>query len=133
MAVGYSSDRRVVAKLASLVAFCARHLSRASRRLLRDRRCYGGAAMAVAGDNKHQQQNGDGGGEGIIWRRTILMGERCEPLDFDGAIHYDSFGRRLPAPRSASSLSSSCCSSNTLASYIPHTSPPSAHHHVHDL
>ncbi|KAG0519469.1 hypothetical protein BDA96_09G267000 [Sorghum bicolor] len=36
------------------------------------------------------------------------MGERCQPLDFAGAIHYDSFGRRLarpPMPRSTSSLS----------------------------
>jgi hypothetical protein len=38
----------------------------------------------------------------------ILMGERCQPLNFAGAIHHDSFGRRLahpPTPRSASSLS----------------------------
>ena len=43
-----------------------------------------------------------------LWSRRILMGERCQPLDFAGAIHYDSFGRRLarpPTPRSASSLS----------------------------
>uniref|UniRef100_A0A0A9B210 Uncharacterized protein n=1 Tax=Arundo donax TaxID=35708 RepID=A0A0A9B210_ARUDO len=26
------------------------------------------------------------------------MGGRCEPLDFPGAIHYDSLGRRLQAP-----------------------------------
>lgn len=51
-----------------------------------------------------------------LWSRRILMGERCQPLDFAGAIHYDSFGRRLarpPTPRSASSLS--CRSSDSIA------------------
>ena len=32
------------------------------------------------------------GGEVALWSRRILMGERCQPLDFAGAIHYDSFG-----------------------------------------
>ncbi|KAK8457116.1 hypothetical protein SEVIR_3G127500v4 [Setaria viridis] len=47
------------------------------------------------------------------------MGERCQPLDFAGAIHYDSSGRRLarpPTPRSASSLSCRSCD----ASYLEH-------------
>ncbi|XP_051210661.1 uncharacterized protein [Lolium perenne] len=82
---------------------------------------------------KQQQQAGKGGdggmeimdeaegdGEGVVWRRAILMGERCQPLDFAGAIHYDSFGRRLArpptGPRSASSLS--CRTSSSLAAYL---------------
>ncbi|RCV08037.1 hypothetical protein SEVIR_1G299100v4 [Setaria viridis] len=38
-----------------------------------------------------------------VWRKEIMMGERCQPLDFSGAIHYDAEGRRLeqpPTPRS---------------------------------
>jgi hypothetical protein len=35
--------------------------------------------------------------EDALWRRAILMGERCKPLDFPDVIHYDSFGRRLVA------------------------------------
>lgn len=38
-----------------------------------------------------------------VWRRTILMGEKCQPLDFSGVIYYDADGRRLsevPTPRS---------------------------------
>ncbi|KAK6913565.1 hypothetical protein RJ641_023166 [Dillenia turbinata] len=27
-----------------------------------------------------------------VWRRTIMMGERCRPLDFSGKIEYDSHG-----------------------------------------
>ncbi|RZS00589.1 hypothetical protein BHM03_00030339 [Ensete ventricosum] len=42
-------------------------------------------------------------GEDGVWRRTILMGEKCQPLDFSGVIYYDADGRQLPAvptPRS---------------------------------
>ncbi|KAJ1259368.1 hypothetical protein BS78_10G149100 [Paspalum vaginatum] len=42
-------------------------------------------------------------GEGGVWRKEILMGERCQPLDFSGVIYYDAEGRRLaqpPPPRS---------------------------------
>ena len=38
-----------------------------------------------------------------VWRKEILMGERCQPLDFSGVIYYDAEGRRLahpPPPRS---------------------------------
>ncbi|CAN6201642.1 unnamed protein product [Urochloa humidicola] len=40
---------------------------------------------------------------GGVWRKEILMGERCQPLDFSGVIYYDADGRRLahpPPPRS---------------------------------
>ncbi|XP_039123002.1 uncharacterized protein LOC120259460 [Dioscorea cayenensis subsp. rotundata] len=38
-----------------------------------------------------------------VWRKTILMGEKCKPLDFSGVIYYDCEGRQLsefPASRS---------------------------------
>ncbi|CAH9147149.1 unnamed protein product [Cuscuta epithymum] len=35
-------------------------------------------------------------GEGGLWRREILMGDRCQPLDFPGVIYYDCNGKRLP-------------------------------------
>lgn len=28
--------------------------------------------------------------------RRILMGDKCQPLDFSGVIYYDSNGNRLP-------------------------------------
>lgn len=31
-----------------------------------------------------------------VWRRTIMMGERCRPLEFSGKILYDSEGNLLP-------------------------------------
>jgi len=41
--------------------------------------------------------------EAGVWRKEILMGERCQPLDFSGVIYYDVEDRRLahpPLPRS---------------------------------
>jgi hypothetical protein len=36
----------------------------------------------------------DDADETCVWRRAILLGQRCQPLEFNGAIHYDSEGRR---------------------------------------
>ncbi|XAR51476.1 hypothetical protein NMG60_11006110 [Bertholletia excelsa] len=35
-------------------------------------------------------------GEEAVWRRNIIMGEKCRPLDFSGKILYDSDGNLLP-------------------------------------
>lgn len=38
------------------------------------------------------------GGEGCgneLWMKRILMGKRCRPLDFPGALHYDQKGNML--------------------------------------
>ncbi|KAL6842819.1 hypothetical protein ACP4OV_027663 [Aristida adscensionis] len=91
----------LLSKVSGAVAACARRVSRATRRaLLRARRLRRDNKQLAAPAADHQQQEAgddddDGGG---LWRRAILMGQRCKPLDFPGAIHYDSFGRRLPAP-----------------------------------
>ncbi|OIW16138.1 hypothetical protein TanjilG_18853 [Lupinus angustifolius] len=34
--------------------------------------------------------------EQILWRKNILMGERCRPIDFSEKILYDSEGNVLP-------------------------------------
>lgn len=31
-----------------------------------------------------------------LWKKNILMGEKCRPLDFSGQIAYDSKGNMLP-------------------------------------
>ncbi|CAO2170569.1 unnamed protein product [Urochloa humidicola] len=89
----------LLAKVSSAVAACARRVSRATRRLLRGRRPSRDRRQLMPAADDHQECSDDSGGEeeGGLWRRAILMGERCKPLDFPGAIHYDSSGRRLPA------------------------------------
>ncbi|KAI3970143.1 hypothetical protein MKW92_029759 [Papaver armeniacum] len=40
-------------------------------------------------------------GDGGLWQRGILMGEKCQPPDFSGVIYYDVYGRRVSEiPRS---------------------------------
>lgn len=34
--------------------------------------------------------------EGAVWKKTIIKGEKCKPLDFSGKIEYDSEGNLLP-------------------------------------
>ncbi|GMI99540.1 hypothetical protein like AT1G49000 [Hibiscus trionum] len=34
-------------------------------------------------------------GDGGVWQRSILMGDKCQPLDFSGVIYYDSKGKQL--------------------------------------
>ena len=39
--------------------------------------------------------NGDGDDEDSVWRRSILMGEKCEPPVFSGLILYDENGNHV--------------------------------------
>ncbi|CAN6246364.1 unnamed protein product [Urochloa humidicola] len=122
--MGMSLAQAVVA----LVGTCAWRLSRAARRLhLRPPRQGlaaslvspraivpflggGGAIKKVLSSSKSKRRRkaeddelsfeweDDG-----VWRKEIIMGERCQPLEFSGAIYYDAEGRRLeqpPTPRS---------------------------------
>jgi hypothetical protein len=34
--------------------------------------------------------------EEAVWRKAIIMGERCRPLEFSGHIAFDSNGNLLP-------------------------------------
>ncbi|XP_021656124.2 uncharacterized protein LOC110646858 [Hevea brasiliensis] len=34
-------------------------------------------------------------GDGGVWQKSILMGYKCQPLDFSGVIYYDSSGKQL--------------------------------------
>ncbi|KAK4426568.1 hypothetical protein Salat_1425400 [Sesamum alatum] len=36
------------------------------------------------------------GEDGAVWKKTIIKGEKCRPLDFSGRILYDSDGNLLP-------------------------------------
>ncbi|CAO2208617.1 unnamed protein product [Urochloa humidicola] len=89
----------LLSKVSIAVAAYAR---RFTRRLLRARRLRRGGSACLG---RQLVPAGGGGGDrhdGAVWRRAILMGRRCEPLDFPGAIHYDSFGRRVESPRCGS-------------------------------
>lgn len=50
----------------------------------------------------------EGFGEGGLWQREILVGDKCRPPEFSGVIYYDSYGNQLsempPRTPRASSL-----------------------------
>uniref|UniRef100_A0A803MXL4 Transmembrane protein n=1 Tax=Chenopodium quinoa TaxID=63459 RepID=A0A803MXL4_CHEQI len=87
----------ILESVAALAYLCAKYTSRASKRLVqkavkpRNKRVLGrGGAEKDFGEESF--------GEGGVWRRSILMGDKCEPLDFSGVIYYDSNGNKLPEP-----------------------------------
>lgn len=41
-----------------------------------------------------KKKTGDDKEDGV-WRREILMGDKCQPLDFPGVIYYDKDGNLL--------------------------------------
>lgn len=47
----------------------------------------------------------EGFGEGGLWQKSILMGEKCQPPEFSGVLFYDSYGNRISElPRSPRAL-----------------------------
>ena len=58
---------------------------------------------------KHDEETeseADEWGDGGVWQKAILMGDKCQPLDFSGAIYYDSQGKQtneipLRSPRAS--------------------------------
>ncbi|XP_061357902.1 uncharacterized protein LOC133302171 [Gastrolobium bilobum] len=41
---------------------------------------------------KGKEEEGKEWGDGGVWQKAILMGDKCEPLDFSGVMYYDSNG-----------------------------------------
>lgn len=55
----------------------------------------------LGGDNNMVGNTKDAFGEGGLWQKNILMGEKCQPLEFSGVIYYDNYGNRVAElPRS---------------------------------
>ncbi|MED6196964.1 hypothetical protein PIB30_052268 [Stylosanthes scabra] len=53
-------------------------------------------------NNQKKKKNGGGAaaedgvwGDGGVWQKEILMGGKCEPLDFSGVIYYDINGKQV--------------------------------------
>ncbi|KAK7292113.1 hypothetical protein RIF29_07819 [Crotalaria pallida] len=44
---------------------------------------------------RRREQGEESWGDGGVWQKEILMGGKCEPLDFSGVIYYDSTGKQM--------------------------------------
>ncbi|KAL0381446.1 UNVERIFIED_CONTAM: hypothetical protein Sangu_0208900 [Sesamum angustifolium] len=45
------------------------------------------------GEEEEEKEEGE---DGVVWKKTIIKGEKCRPLDFSGRILYDNDGNLLP-------------------------------------
>lgn len=53
----------------------------------------------VQAEEEEEQEEGnhvDDVSDEAFWRKSILMGERCRPLDFSGKAVYDAQGNIVP-------------------------------------
>lgn len=55
----------------------------------------GGGEGPAGGRGGLKEEEEEEWGDGGVWQRSILMGDKCEPLDFSGVIYYDSKGHQL--------------------------------------
>ncbi|KAI5339508.1 PREDICTED: LOC100277003 [Prunus dulcis] len=49
-----------------------------------------------AGEEDQKDDDDDDHSDEAVWRKSIIMGERCAPLNFSGKIDYDSDGNLQP-------------------------------------
>ncbi|KAK7281678.1 hypothetical protein RIF29_09873 [Crotalaria pallida] len=47
------------------------------------------------GQKKSKNKKGEESGDGGVWQKGIMMGDKCVPLNFSGVIYYDSKGKQV--------------------------------------
>ncbi|KAL6577705.1 hypothetical protein OROMI_010033 [Orobanche minor] len=50
----------------------------------------------IFGNNNSEKKKMGQDNESELWHKAILMGEKCQPLEFSGMIYYDHAGNRIP-------------------------------------
>ncbi|KGN64104.1 uncharacterized protein LOC105434785 [Cucumis sativus] len=107
----------LIVSLSTLMALCAKQANRVSKKLqiklkskqlprlelrspqLRPKRFLKNISNTLIHKKKNKRGAGDAEeeewGDGGVWQKAILMGDKCEPLDFSGVIYYDSNGKQL--------------------------------------
>ncbi|KAF3332718.1 hypothetical protein FCM35_KLT02295 [Carex littledalei] len=91
MAVG------VLQAVTMLLNTCSKHMSRVARSLTSPKKRKTNLKESNRSVNGENLNGHDG-----VWRKSILMGEKCQPLNFSGVIYYDADGKKLDTmpPRS---------------------------------
>ncbi|KAK9049258.1 hypothetical protein SSX86_031775 [Deinandra increscens subsp. villosa] len=94
----------ICAKQAILASRKLKHTSKISRdspMIQRPKKLIASISNKAITMRHHKKRAGDGdngGGEAVgddgVWQREILMGDKCQPLDFSGVIYYDRDGKR---------------------------------------
>ncbi|KAF5734075.1 hypothetical protein HS088_TW16G00517 [Tripterygium wilfordii] len=102
----------LIISVASIIALCKKQAIQASIKLKpkaglagKPKRLLNQISNKTMTLMHHKKRNGhdrgldiaapDDFGDGGVWQREILMGDKCQPLDFSGVIYYDSTGKAL--------------------------------------
>lgn len=100
MAVGVG----VLQAVTMLLNTCSKHMSRVARSLTSPKK------RKTNLKESNRPVNGEtlNGTHDGVWRKSILMGEKCQPLNFSGVIYYDADGKKLDSvpPRSPMAMRS---------------------------
>ncbi|KAL1810739.1 hypothetical protein ACET3Z_020804 [Daucus carota] len=86
----------LLTSVVSLWLICSKHATRTSKKIAPKKVMARLSHKAI--QFRRRKSGGEaktGGEDGGVWRRAILMGDKCEPLDYSGVIYYDSEGNRL--------------------------------------
>ncbi|XP_010265696.1 PREDICTED: uncharacterized protein LOC104603373 [Nelumbo nucifera] len=111
---------RLLVSVSALIALCAKQISRVSRKFRTEissprtppksplatpkqlLTTLSNKAITFRHKKRISEESETGGGEkdegfgdGGLWQKTILMGEKCQPPDFSGVIYYDSNGKLI--------------------------------------
>lgn len=109
--------KRIMQSVSTLLILCAKQAILASRKLKDNSKISSDSPMiqrpkkliasisnkAIKMRHRKRRGGGDGNirddggrelGDDGLWQREILMGDKCQPLDFSGVIYYDRNGKR---------------------------------------
>ncbi|XP_076905667.1 uncharacterized protein LOC143561475 [Bidens hawaiensis] len=99
MATEDKNKHGVLQSVATLLIRCSKQAIKASKKLKPKSKispgtpkklisCISNKAMKLSHRKNNTEEDG-------VWRKGILMGDKCEPLDFSGVIYYDKDGNIL--------------------------------------
>ncbi|KAL5722292.1 hypothetical protein ACHQM5_005830 [Ranunculus cassubicifolius] len=97
-----ANDKERNSKMISLFAFLSllsKQASRISKKLklesLRINEKLLGSPSTKQLTKKDTFGNDDGFGDGGVWQRSIMRGDKCQPPCFSGVIYYDPTGNQI--------------------------------------
>ncbi|KAJ8452208.1 hypothetical protein Cgig2_006013 [Carnegiea gigantea] len=116
--MGREKQRQIIGLLESITALarlCAKYTRKASRKLARVGLLRSASNKRFLAIHKERDFRKDSFGDGGLWRRAILMGDKCQPPDFSGVIYYDCDGNRVSEPPMKSPRGSPFIGKNRLS------------------
>ncbi|KAK7265028.1 hypothetical protein RJT34_32644 [Clitoria ternatea] len=100
-ATSESPKRQTNGFLVTITAILALLTKRASRVTGKPKKLLSnisGKALFGQNNEKKKKRVAEEWGKDGLWQKEILMGVKCEPLDYSGVIYYDGNGKQMNGP-----------------------------------